>query len=111
MIQLADNSLAAECSPLAATGDCDRDRADSLSVVICAYTTARWGDLCRAAESVLSQDGPTPELILVIDHCEELYVRGCDRFCTDERVTVQRNTAAPGLSGHGTQVWVRRTAT
>jgi glycosyltransferase involved in cell wall biosynthesis len=60
---------------------------------------ARWGSLCRAVESVLSQDGPTPEVILVIDHCDELYARACDRFCTDERVAVRRNTDAPGLSG------------
>ena len=99
MIQLADDIFAIECSPAAATDECDADRAESLSVVICAYTTARWVDLCRAAESVLSQDGPTPEVILVIDHCDELYVRACNRFGTDERVTVQRNTEAPGLSG------------
>jgi GT2 family glycosyltransferase len=99
MMKTAPASLAADSSRPAATADCDQDRAESLSVVICSYTTARWGDLCRAAESVLSQDGPTPEVILVIDHCDELYVRACNRFGTDERVTVQRNTEAPGLSG------------
>jgi GT2 family glycosyltransferase len=99
MILVADDTLAAECSPLTAAGECDADRAESLSVVICAYTTARWGNLCRAAESVLSQDGPTPEVILVIDHCDELYASACDRFRTDARVTVQQNTEAPGLSG------------
>ena len=55
--------------------------------------------MCSAVESVLSQDGPTPELILVIDHCDELYVNACNRFGMDERVTVRRNTEAPGLSG------------
>src|SRR6201995_5384201 len=99
MIQLADDNFAIERSPVAASDECVAARAESLSVVICAYTTARWADLCRAAESVLSQDEPAAEVILVIDHCDELYVRACDRFGTHERVTVQRNTEAPGLSG------------
>ena len=61
----------------------DEFDAESLSVVICAYTTRRWFDLCRSVQSVLSQDGPDPELILVIDHCDELYIRACNRFRTD----------------------------
>jgi GT2 family glycosyltransferase len=96
---MTDNILTTEGAPVAEPGDCDARGAESLSVVICAYTTARWVDLCRAAESVLSQDGPTTEVILVIDHCDALYVRACDRFGTDERVTVHRSVETPGLSG------------
>ncbi len=82
-----------------ATGEPDADRAESLSVVICAYTTRRWFDLCRSAQSVLGQQWPTLELIVVIDHCDELFVRACTRFSSDERVTVVTNTEARGLSG------------
>lgn len=44
----------------------------SLSVVICAYTTARWERLRHAAESVLTGSANPVELIMVIDHCDEL---------------------------------------
>jgi glycosyltransferase involved in cell wall biosynthesis len=77
----------------------DAGAADTLSVVICAYTTRRWGDLCRAVISVLSQRGPIPELILVIDHSDELYARAVERFGHDDRVTVVQNTETRGLSG------------
>ena len=72
--------------------------AASVSVVICAYTTRRWEDLRRAMESVLAQDDPVAELILVIDHCDELYALAGERF-TDPAVTVLRNAEAQGLSG------------
>jgi len=75
------------------------DQAASLSVIVCAYTTRRWSDFCRAAESVLSQQWPVSELILVIDHCDELYGLAYDQFRGDGRVTVLRNVEAPGLSG------------
>jgi len=96
---MADDILATERSPLATAGERDADRAESLSVVICAYTIARWDSLCSAVESVQVQDGPTSQIVLVIDHCDELYARASDRFRNDERVTVHRNTEAPGLSG------------
>jgi GT2 family glycosyltransferase len=73
--------------------------AESLSVVICAYTTLRWPDICRSVESVLAQEGPTPEVILVIDHCDELHDLAYDRFSTDTRVTIRNNTETRGLSG------------
>ena len=74
-------------------------RADTLSVVICAYTTRRWADLCEAVDSVLTQDGPTPELVLVIDNNDELYREAYRRFGADGRITLRRNTEVPGLSG------------
>ncbi|MFC0450116.1 glycosyltransferase family 2 protein [Rhodococcus jostii] len=96
---MPDDVPAARHSLLDATDDFDTERAESLSVVICAYTTRRWFDLCRSVQSVLSQEGPVPELILVIDHCDELYVRACNRYCMDERVTVLANADTRGLSG------------
>lgn len=71
----------------------------TLSVVICAYTPRRWRDLCRSAESVLSQGSTVMELIVVIDHCEELFDAASGRFEGDERVSVRRNEEANGLSG------------
>lgn len=99
MITLNADNLARGCALPTAIDRCDAHRDESLSIVICAYTTQRWWQLCQAVESVLSQDSPIPELILVIDHSDGLYTRACSRFGADERVTVRRNTEAPGLSG------------
>jgi GT2 family glycosyltransferase len=71
-----------------------------LSVVICAYTTRRWDELCSAIESVLTQDVSSElELIVVIDHCEELYEMVRARFGAGRRVTVVANNQVKGLSG------------
>jgi GT2 family glycosyltransferase len=72
--------------------------ARTVSVVICAYTTERWEDLCRSVESVLMQDVPVLELIVVIDHCQELLDLSRGRF-TDPRVSVLHNVETQGLSG------------
>jgi glycosyltransferase involved in cell wall biosynthesis len=74
-------------------------KAESLSTVICAYTTARWGDLCQSVESVLAQDFTASNVVVVIDHCPELYQMARDRFGSDERVTVLENNKDRGLSG------------
>ncbi|WP_072688125.1 glycosyltransferase family 2 protein [Rhodococcus marinonascens] len=71
----------------------------SCSVVICAYTTERWSDLCAAADSVLKQSLPVLEVILVVDHSDELFSRADLHFAGEPRVAVLRNTDAPGLSG------------
>jgi glycosyltransferase involved in cell wall biosynthesis len=39
-----------------------------VSVVICAYTEARWDDLVAAVDSVQRQSAPPREIIVVIDH-------------------------------------------
>jgi GT2 family glycosyltransferase len=70
----------------------------TVSVVICAYTTARWEDLCRSVDSVLTQRDPALELFVVIDHSEELHDLALHRF-TDPTVTVLRNVETQGLSG------------
>ncbi|WP_225929384.1 MULTISPECIES: glycosyltransferase family 2 protein [Rhodococcus] len=96
---MPDEVPAAGHSLLDPTDESDVGPAESLSVVICAYTTRRWFDLCLSVQSVLCQEGADLELILVIDHCDELYVRACNRFRTDERVTVLANADTRGLSG------------
>lgn len=42
------------------------------SVIICAYTEARWQQLLCAAESVRTQTTPVDEVLIVIDHNDEL---------------------------------------
>jgi GT2 family glycosyltransferase len=69
---------------------------DTLSVVICAYTEARWADLSAAIESVRIQERPAHEIVLVIDHNDALLERARAAF-TD--VTVVANAEAQGLSG------------
>jgi GT2 family glycosyltransferase len=73
--------------------------AGTLSTVICAYTTARWGDLCQSVESVLAQNFTPSNVVVAIDHCPELYQLACDRFGSDERVTVLESNHERGLSG------------
>lgn len=70
--------------------------ADSLSVVICAYTEARWSDLEAAVASVRSQEPPAHEIIVVTDHNDALLARARDAF-PDARVLP--NAEAQGLSG------------
>ena len=91
--------LANECAVPALIVEGGPQPAETLSIVICAYTIRRWAALCRAADSVLAQDPTAVELIVVIDHCPELYLLACNRFRGDKRVTVLENTHEPGLSG------------
>lgn len=68
----------------------------SLSVIVCAYTMDRWDDLCAAIESLRRQERRPDEIILVVDHCEEL--AGHAEFEFDD-VLVLRNAEQRGLSG------------
>jgi hypothetical protein len=47
----------------------------SASVVVCAYTLNRWGNLVDAVGSVSRQLRPGDECLVVIDHNEELFAR------------------------------------
>jgi glycosyltransferase involved in cell wall biosynthesis len=66
-----------------------------ISVVVCAYTLDRWDDLVRAITSVEEQTEPVREVIVVIDHAEELLLRARERFAH----RVIPNDRAQGLSG------------
>ena len=68
----------------------------TVSVVIAAYSSERWGQLCDAIESVRFQLAPALETILVIDHNPELLARSRSEF-TD--CTVIANTGPRGASG------------
>jgi glycosyltransferase involved in cell wall biosynthesis len=67
-----------------------------VSVVICAYTEARWADLCAAVESVKLQTVPPREIIVVIDHNAALFKRAQAAM---PDVLVLENREAHGASG------------
>lgn len=67
-----------------------------VSVVICAYTERRWLDLVAAVASVQRQTAPPLELILVVDHNEQLLTRARHELAD---VTVVANSGMRGLAG------------
>jgi GT2 family glycosyltransferase len=72
-----------------------RTRRD-ISVVICAYTEARWHDLVAAVGSVRGQSVPPREIIVVVDHNPALL----ERVQTEvPHVSAVDNQEAKGLSG------------
>jgi O-antigen biosynthesis protein len=66
------------------------------SVIICGYTEARWQQLLCAAESVRMQTVPVDELLIVIDHNDDLRNRAAQAIPW-ARVIPSRGPA--GLSG------------
>lgn len=68
----------------------------SVAVVICMYTMERLDDIDRAVASVRDQRHPADEIILVIDHNDELLAVARERFL-DAHVIVNAETR--GLSG------------
>jgi glycosyltransferase involved in cell wall biosynthesis len=70
--------------------------ARDISVVICAYTLDRWDEIQRAVRSVASQTEAVREVILVVDHNEELQSRATTQL-SDVRVVA--NVESQGLSG------------
>lgn len=71
------------------------------SVVICAYTVDRWTRLQDAIASVASQSRPPDEVIVVIDHNDELLSLASDLpgLHPSTRLTVLPNVESRGLSG------------
>jgi GT2 family glycosyltransferase len=68
----------------------------STSVVICAYTIDRWDALVAAVKSCVDQSCVPDEIIVVIDHNDELLERS-RREITNAKVVANQST--PGLSG------------
>ncbi len=66
------------------------------SVIICAYTQARWQQLLSAAESIQTQTTPVDEVLVVIDHNDELLHRA-EHALPSARVIASNGPA--GLSG------------
>jgi cellulose synthase/poly-beta-1,6-N-acetylglucosamine synthase-like glycosyltransferase len=65
------------------------------SVVICAYTEARWDDLVQAVASLGVQTMPPGEIIVVIDHNPAMFARACAELTGASCV---ENTGRQGLS-------------
>jgi glycosyltransferase involved in cell wall biosynthesis len=70
--------------------------AASVTVVICAYTEARWAYTAAAIESVLAQQPAPRQLLLVVDHNPPLAARARREF---PNVTILESEDSPGLSG------------
>lgn len=70
----------------------------TVSVLICAYTMQRWSDIRSAIDSVLIQTVPAHQILLVVDHNEELLQAAREAFAGTE-VGVIFNTERRGLSG------------
>lgn len=68
----------------------------SISVIVCAYTEARWDELGTAIDSLQNQSIPPDEIIIVIDHNPTLLERVRAHFTG---VVVIENTHQRGLSG------------
>jgi len=68
----------------------------TVSVVICAYTERRWDQLLDVIESVRAQTLQPQEILVVIDHNEDLYERLIEIV---DDVTVVESTGPRGLSG------------
>jgi glycosyltransferase involved in cell wall biosynthesis len=67
-----------------------------ITVVICAYSNERWGDLRAAVESVRHQDLQPCEVVVVIDHNPDLYARAREGLAG---AVVVENQEPRGLSG------------
>lgn len=74
----------------------DRVVRPSVSIVICAYTERRWDLLLDVIESVRAQTVAPQEILVVVDHNEDLYQRLLEIV---DDVTVVESGGPPGLSG------------
>jgi glycosyltransferase involved in cell wall biosynthesis len=71
-------------------------RGPTVSVVICTYTDRRWNVMVDAIHAVLGQDPPPSQLMVVVDHHEQLRQRLENAF---PNVVVVSNSEPQGLSG------------
>ncbi|HEX6887837.1 MAG TPA: glycosyltransferase family 2 protein [Candidatus Nanopelagicales bacterium] len=74
----------------------------TVSVVLCAYTLARAARLAAAIDSVRTQEPPAREILLVVDHNEELLDWVGTHLAQDPAaplVKVLPSAGPPGLSG------------
>lgn len=73
----------------------------TISVVICAYTLERWDDVARAIGSLRTQSRRPDQVVLVVDHNDEMLERAADAFAAETAfpLDVVANTAGRGLSG------------
>ena len=72
------------------------EHAETVTVVICAYSEHRWSDLLTAVDSVRNQSRPAHEIIVVVDHNQALLERA---RVTLPGVICMPNSQTRGLSG------------
>jgi len=70
---------------------------ETLAVVVCAYTEERWATIEACLDSLLLQDRPVDEILLVVDHNSELQAMADDQY--GSKLSVVANANAQGLSG------------
>lgn len=75
---------------------------ERLSVVVCAYTTDRWDDLTAALRSAQAQSPAVREVLLVVDHSDELLRRAREEL---DGITVLASDGPKGLSGARNTGW------
>lgn len=68
----------------------------SVAVVVCAYTMDRWDELCAAYRSLANQEEAAAEVLVVIDHNDQLLQRFRAEYPGADIVP---NTGPKGLSG------------
>jgi GT2 family glycosyltransferase len=68
----------------------------TVTVIICAYTVERWDALKNAVASCLAQTRPPDQVVVVIDHNDDLLERATNGL---DGVVVMANASAKGLSG------------
>jgi GT2 family glycosyltransferase len=68
----------------------------TVTVIICAYTLERWDALKNAVGSCLAQTHRPDQIVVVVDHNDELFKRAASEL---EGVVVVPNGSAKGLSG------------
>lgn len=68
----------------------------NISVIICAYTEKRWGQLLAAVESAQQQTLPAQEIIVVVDHNPALMEQARSTF---SNVILLENRETQGLAG------------
>ncbi|MFE9654998.1 glycosyltransferase [Micromonospora sp. NPDC006431] len=69
--------------------------APTVTVVVCVYTERRWPQIVRAVHSVLAQDVPAAQVVVVVDHNPALLARV---YATFPELTVVPNAGPRGLS-------------
>lgn len=69
-----------------------------VSVIICAYTEARWTDLLAAVAALRTQQTPPYEIMVVVDHNPALFERASNEPDL-EGVRLLANSGPRGLSG------------
>ncbi len=69
-----------------------------VSVIICAYTEARWTDLLAAVAALRTQQTPPYEIVVVVDHNPALFERASNEPDL-EGVRLLANSGPRGLSG------------